>query len=94
MGRETDIAIMAAERIVMATNSYTSIPAFAGQVAVTIKLLAGGTLEIGGSGNTYGTGYPLASTEVQSIDNSGNFYLFASGATCTVAILRGKTTGT
>lgn len=85
------------KRYVLVPDSILEVPAISGQIAVTIKLLSGGTLEIGGStliGQTFGDLYPLSASEVFNMDMSGTFFLWASGATCVVAIERGRSDGT
>lgn len=86
-----------------------------GEIATSIKLISGGTLEIGGysltissgassglqslvagstvtyaAGQTFGQMYPISSNEVFSANCSGAVYLYASGATCVVAIGLGR----
>lgn len=85
------------KRYTLAPTTILELPAISGQIALTIKLLTGGTLEIGGPtliGQTFGDMYPLSSSEVYNIDMSGAFYLYASGATCVVAVTRGRSDGT
>lgn len=93
----TDVFGSWSKQYTLATNTILELPAISGQVAVTIKLLTGGTLEIGGptmTGQTFGTLYPLSSSEVFNMDLAGSLYLYASGATCVVAIARGRSDGT
>lgn len=97
MSRNSDIYGNIGERLVIAPGSVVGITTSPGQIAVQVKLLSGGTLEIGGAtgvnGNTFGSLYPISANEVISQNNSGKFYLWASSATCTVAILRGTSAG-
>lgn len=84
------------KRYTIGTNNILQIPAISGQNAITIKLITGGTLEVGGStlvGQTFGDMYFLGANEALSCDMSGTFYLWASGATCTCTILRGRSAG-
>lgn len=84
-------------RYAVGLSAPLAIPAIAGQNAISLKLLSGGTLEIGGAtttNQTWGSLYPIAAGEIINIDMSGTFYLWASGATCVAAILRGRTSGT
>lgn len=111
MSRNADIYSVPSFRLTLAPGSITQIGPFPRQLAASIKLLAGGTLEIGGyqtdaaelagitalvgsiaqaTGNTFGTMYPLSTNEVYSMNNSGAYYLYASSATCVVAIASGK----
>ncbi len=97
MGREQDIAALAAEQLVIAPTTVVGLTVWPGQLAMQIKLISGGTCEIGGptfvAGQTYGALWPLAANEIWNASQSGKTYLWASGATCTVAILRGRTAG-
>lgn len=93
MSRSEDVKGNLSERVVLAPNAAYPVPAVAGQLAVSIKLLAGGTLEIGGQSQTIGTMYPISANEVVSQNNSGTFYLYASSATVTFALLRGRSAG-
>lgn len=57
-----------------------------------MKLVTGGTLEIvsGNTASPWGLGYYLSATEVVSFGQyTGTIFLCSSGATSTVAILRG-----
>lgn len=94
MSRSEDVKGTSGEILVLAPLTVTESAAIAGQLAMNIKLLAGGTLEIGGptgaTGQTFGMMYPVSSNEIVSMNMSGKFYLWASGATCTVALLKGR----
>ena len=67
------------------------------------NVAGGGTLELApipngyslsGSGCTgWGGGYPIAAGETIALDGPATFYLAASGATMTVALVMGKTAG-
>lgn len=78
----------------MTTAPY-GVTVIAGQAAVIIKLIAGGTLEIvnGSTPLPTGLGYPLTTNETISMDHSGTFWVCASGATCTIAVIQGRTSG-
>lgn len=113
MSRNSDVYSIPSFRILIGTGSVVKVGPFSGQLAVTIKMIAGGTLEIGGYGasmssaqfagltciggtatyaigNTFGMMYPLALSEAFSANASGVYYLYASGATCEVAIASGN----
>lgn len=104
MSRGSDIKSTLSERITMAPGTITQLSARPGQLAQQLKLITGGTLEIGGSttmqgahfasfarGGTFGSLYPVSANEILSLNSSGDIYLWASGATCVVAILDGTT---
>ena len=114
MSRNNDVYGLPSLRVVIEAGGIAKIGPFPGQLATSIKLISGGTLEIGGyslspistmgvtmiqgtgafvQGNTFGQMYPLASNEVFSGNISGSFYLYASGATCVVAIAVGRSMG-
>lgn len=101
-------------RYVMPAGSILQVGPSEGANAITIKLLTGGTLEIGGFGasssigftalvgtitnstsvgQTFGVLYPLGANEVFSGNFAGKAYLYASGATCIVAIELGRSQG-
>lgn len=110
MSRNADVYSVPSLRLTLAPGSITQIGPFSRQLSTSIKLLSGGTLEIGGyqqeaefagitalvgtivaaTGNTFGTMYPLSTNEVYSVNMSGSYYLYASSATCVVAISSGK----
>src|SRR5574343_1405434 len=99
-------------RYVLAPNTIVQLGPVEGANAIQVKLLAGGTLEIGGyslsmsnvgftaregsatflsaAGQTYGVLYPLSSNEVFAGNFAGKMYLYASSATCTVAVNFGR----
>lgn len=91
MSRSEDIKSFYSQQLVMAPNATMALGATAGQCALSIKLLAGGTLEVGGQSQTIGTMYPMSANEIVSAGASGTIWLYASSATCTVAVLRGLT---
>lgn len=91
--RQTDIYSAISERVVMAPNAAVGLSALAGQSAITLKIISGGTLEIGGQSQTIGTMYPISAAEVMNFAVGGKMWLYASGATVTVAVFRGKTDG-
>lgn len=97
MARQTDVHGFLGSRLVLAPNTVTEVSVEPGQLGLNIKLLAGGTLEIGGatgaSGQTFGLMYPININEIISVDMAGRFYVWASGATCTVALLRARSAG-
>lgn len=101
-------------RYVMAPGSILQLGPSVGANALTIKLLSGGTLEIGGLGassaigstvlagtvtdsasigQTFGVLYPLSANEVYAGNFAGKMYLYASSATCVVAIEIGRSQG-
>ena len=105
-------------RYIMPAGSILQIGPSEGANAITIKLLTGGTLEIGGygttasigftslvanvtitpsvtaaTGQTFGVLYPLSTNEVYSGNFAGKAFLYASGATCVVAVELGRSQG-
>lgn len=107
MSQQDGVYGSASVRITCAPGSVTEVIGIEGQNSMSIKMISGptlGTVEIGGPTGTYGgqslTGfqtfglmYPISSNEVVSWNMSGKFYLWCSGATCVVAILKGRTAG-
>lgn len=119
MSRNADVYSVPSFRLTIAAGGAVQVGPFIGQLATSIKLVSGGTLEIGawgaslpvqaiaglsatpsivgltgsytiGSSQTPGTMYPLSANEVFSMNSSGVFILYASGATCIVAIASGR----
>lgn len=110
MASNADVFSIPSLRLTLAPGAIVKVGPFSRQVATSIKLLTGGTLEIGGYnqttefagitalagsyassvGNTFGQMYPLSANEVFSCNNAGVYYLYASSATCEVAIASGK----
>lgn len=97
MARVDDIGSVIPERLVVGLSSIVGVSAIPFQSAVVIKILAGSSLEIGGSyalssgastAFTWGAGYLLGTSEVLSFNATGTFYLAATGATVTASILR------
>ena len=85
------------KRYTLNPGTILKVPAISGQNAVSVKLVSGGTLEIGGStltGQTFGDMYYVSANEVVSFNMSGAFYLWSSGATCIAAVLRARSAGT
>ncbi len=112
MSRNSDVYSVPSFRMTLSAGAIVKVGAFPGQLATTIKLLSGGTLEIGSyglttnpfvaglsavagvasfaTGNTFGQMYPLSLGEAFSANVSGNYYMYASGGTCEVAIASGN----
>lgn len=102
-------------RYVLAPNSIAQIGPVAGANAIQIKLLSGGTLEVGGyslsmsdvgfttiagsatflaaAGQTFGVLYPISANEIFAGNYAGKIFLYASSATCTVAVNFGRSQG-
>lgn len=100
-------------RYVMAPGSILQVGPGEGINAISVKMLTGGTLEIGGMtsgyvgftalagsvtnstsvGQTFGVLYPLSTNEIFSGNFAGKMFLYASGATCVVAITVGQSQG-
>lgn len=119
MSRNADIGSINSARFHLAAGAIAKIGPFSGQLACNIKLISGGTLEIGGyslasmleqnpkgftslvggavatmiSGQTFGMLYPLSANEIFSVNSAGEYFLYASAATCVVAISFGKSQG-
>lgn len=97
MARESDVKSVITGRITLGQSlTYLEIAPEAGMISYQIKLLSGGTLEIGGvsvAGGTFthGAMYPLGINEVYSCDLSGKFALYCSGATCVAAFIKATT---
>ncbi len=95
---------LGATQINIGLSAITRVLPGAYQIATTIKILAGsGTLWIApapgvsltgaAAGSLITNGYPLAAAEVFNIGGPATFYLAASGATMTAAIVYGYTSG-
>lgn len=98
MSRETVYAFSTEQLVVgTGTSQAIGVTTYGGQNAIQFKILSGGTLWVGGeaglSAAVGGSCYLVTSGEVLSANMSGRFYLYASGATTTVCIIRGRTSG-
>lgn len=119
MSRNADVYAIPSFQVTIATGAAVKVGPFPGQLATSIKLVAGGTCEIGawgaslpysaafgstgvpaftgltgthavGASQVPGQMYFLSANEVFSVNNSGAFVLYATGATCVVAIASGR----
>lgn len=103
------------DRLVLAPGSVSVLGPIAGANALQLKLLTGGTLEIGGYsltsnvygfsaivgsatrqatvGQTFGVLYPISANEIFAGNFTGKIYLYASSATCVVAVNLGQSQG-
>lgn len=95
---QDDIFVVGATRVAVGLSTIVKLSPGEYQHSYTIKILAGsGTLELvrgssaGGVG--WGTGYPLGTSEVLNLGGPATYYLAASAATMTVAVLIGQTAG-
>lgn len=99
MARVEDVAQVVSERIVVGLSSIVGVSIIAYQSSVMLKILSGGgSLEIGGTYSlsagssaafTWGNGYLLGTSEIAEWNSTGMFFLAATGATITVALMRG-----
>lgn len=102
-------------RYILPAGAIARIGPIAGNNAFSVKLLTGGTLEIGGwslapstdsftalvgagewvgsGGQTFGQLYPVSAGEIFSGNFAGQIHLYASAATCVVAIAYGLSQG-
>lgn len=95
MSRSDDIWSVPTQRLNIGLSTIVGVTAGVGVATINIKLFAGGTLEIlGASTDTWGSGYVFDLKEAITFGGPAEFYLAASGATCTAHIIRGKTVGT
>lgn len=102
---QNDIQGIGATRFAVGLSQVLRISPSAYQYAETIKIIAGGgTLEVVAiqfsgtstlvsSSLAWGTGYPLGSNEVFNVGGAATFYLAATGATMTAAMILGYTSG-
>lgn len=99
---QSEISVLGATRIAVGLSAIIKLNPSAYQYAENIRILSGGgTLELvppplalsGASCAGWGLGYPIASGEAVSIDGGAVAYLAATGATMTVCMLIGYTSG-
>lgn len=95
-----DIGSCYPEQLVIGPGIQCDVVQMAGQNAITLKWLAGGSLLIigtslaGGCSFASANQYIMATSEILSMDLMGSVSLLASGITTTVSVLRYKTPGT
>ncbi len=71
-------------------SSITGITVMSSLSAWQLKMVSGGTLEVGvTSGGGWGAGYIMQTGEILNVLGPGTFYLAASGATCTYHLIQG-----
>lgn len=99
---QMDIRAMGGTQIIVGLSAIIKVVPEAYTYAENIKIKAGsGTLEIvskpialtGSSAAGWGLGYPIGTSEVISIGGPAVYYLAATGATMTLAVLNGYTSG-
>lgn len=71
-------------------STITGITGLPGQLAMSFRVLSGGTLEIGGASLTWGQGCVLSNSAavVYPFNVSGTFYVAATGSTVLVCGVR------
>ena len=99
---QSEISVLGATRIVVGLSAIVKINPSGYQYAQNIRILSGGgTLEIvpppsvlsGAGAAGWGLGYPIGSGEAVAVDGGAVAYLAATGATMTVTMLIGYTSG-
>lgn len=103
MGQQQDqLTVVSATQVIIGLSSVIRLSPTSYQSADCFKVIAGGgTLEVvpvplalsGSSCIGWGRGYPLGLSEVVALGSPAVFYLAASGATMTIAIMVGYTNG-
>lgn len=102
MARNRDVFQFISERVTVGLSGFIGLTALPGQIAMTVKYMSGGTLEIGGSYSlvngvstafSWGNGYQLSSSEIFNANMSGGYLLAASGATSIAHVIRGLSEG-
>lgn len=93
MANKDDIGSFVHQKILLGPSVIFGVTVIAGQNSVTVRRFLGGSLEIGGSGLTWNSGFLLSGTEALSFDCSGTFYMACTGNTATVFVLQGRTHG-
>lgn len=74
-------------------SSGASLPSGGSQLYTTPNFISGSTQTLAELVALSGTGYPLASNEVVTLNGPCRFYLNAPSATCTVALIKGLGSG-
>lgn len=93
MAREDDIHGITCGVLTIGLSTIVGITVIPGQIAVSLKYGAGGSLEIGGASLTWGAGYLFGTAEVKDFNSAATFYVAAKGATVTAYIMRGMAAG-
>ena len=104
MAKVSDVERLLPEILVLGLSQIYAIPPASNQSAAILKILSGGSLEIGGtyamtggglSGGigsttafTWTKGYLIGNSEVLNFNCIGKFYLAATGSTVTVSMIR------
>jgi len=95
MAYNSDLLSVSSNQLSVGLSGIIGLTLVAGQVALTVKNLGGGTLFMGGATLAVGgaNGYPMALSEVLSLDLRATVYFASNGATTTVAFIRGGSEG-
>ena len=95
MARDHDIYWLNPTRFFVGLSAVIGVSVVAGLNAVVLKNFGGGSLELvdGTTASPWGLGYLFGSNEVLQMDHAGSIFLAATGATATVMMIRGKSTG-
>ncbi len=105
MATQADILVIGSTQIPVGLSAIIAVRPTAHEFGVGIKIASGGgTLEIAprpigyslsGAGCTgWGAGYSIGASESISVQGPVTFYLQATGATMTAAVIIGRTAGT
>ncbi len=102
MATQSEIVVLGATRIPIPLSAMVAIRVGPNDFGHLFKIAAGaGSLEIvpiplalsGSSAAGWGNGYVLGASESVQVDGPATFYLAATSATMTVAMVLGKTAG-
>lgn len=90
---DTDVYALVGTPLYVGLSAIIGVTIQSGYCATVVKYASGGSLEIGGSSMSWGTGYLFGVNEAVSINMRGTFFLAATGATATVYLLTGLSQG-
>jgi len=93
MGTEGSIYGFLGTQHYIGVSQVIGITVIPGLLAMTVKHSGGGTLWSGGATVSVGNGYLVSTGEALNIDSRGTLYFTSAGATSTIHILRGRTSG-
>ena len=86
-----DIFSLQGGRLNIGLSSIIGLTAVAGQNSLYLRFISGSSIEIGDASLTWGSGFLWDGLTPISMNAMGTIYFAATGATCVVTFLQGRT---
>ena len=86
-----DIFSLKSGRLNVGLSSIVGLTAVAGQNSLYLRFISGSSIDIGGASLAWGSGFLWDRITPISMNEMGTIYFAATGATCVITYMQGRT---